>query len=307
MQQFVLRRLLGAIPVILAIITIVFVVLRVAIPGDPVYMLAGETASPELIERIRQKYGLDRSVVEQYLLFVSNAVRGDLGNSLKFGEPVIDLISKAFPYTALITVLSVSVGTLLGVVVGIITAVRSGTWLDRVSMVLVVMLNALPTFWLGIILILIFSVGLRVLPVEGSSTWRHFVLPVVTLSVGQAALIARLTRAGLLEVLRADYVRTARSKGLNERRIVLLHALKNTLIPIITIIGLSVGSLLGGAVITESIFGLPGVGRLTISAIADLDYPVIQGGVLLVAVSFVLVNLAVDLIYVLIDPRIQYR
>jgi peptide/nickel transport system permease protein len=307
MQQFVLRRLLGAIPVILAIITIVFVVLRVAIPGDPVYMLAGETASPELIERIRQKYGLDRSVVEQYLLFVSNAVRGDLGNSLKFGEPVIDLISKAFPYTALITVLSVSVGTLLGVVVGIITAVRSGTWLDRVSMVLVVLLNALPTFWLGIILILIFSVGLRVLPVEGSSTWRHFVLPVVTLSVGQAALIARLTRAGLLEVLRADYVRTARSKGLNERRIVLLHALKNTLIPIITIIGLSVGSLLGGAVITESIFGLPGVGRLTISAIADLDYPVIQGGVLLVAVSFVLVNLAVDLIYVLIDPRIQYR
>jgi peptide/nickel transport system permease protein len=306
-QQFVLRRLLGAIPVILAIITIVFVVLRVAIPGDPVYILAGDTASPELIERIRQKYGLDRSVLEQYLIFVGNAVRGDLGNSLKFGEPVIDLISKAFPYTALITFLSVSVGTILGVVVGITTAVRSGTWIDRVSMVLVVLLNALPTFWLGIILILIFSVGLRVLPVEGSSTWRHFVLPVVTLSVGQAALIARLTRAGLLEMLRADYVRTARAKGLVERRIVLLHALKNTLIPIVTIIGLSVGGLLGGAVITESIFGLPGVGRLTISAIADLDYPVIQGGVLLVAVSFVLVNLAVDLLYVLIDPRIQYR
>jgi ABC-type dipeptide/oligopeptide/nickel transport system permease component len=306
-QQFVLRRLLGAIPVILAIITIVFVVLRVAIPGDPVYILAGDTASPELIERIRQKYGLDRSVVEQYVIFVGNAVRGDLGNSLKFGEPVTELISKAFPYTALITVLSVSVGTCLGVMVGIITAVRSGTWIDRVAMVLVVLLNALPTFWLGIILILIFSVGLRALPVEGASTWRHFVLPVVTLSVGQAALIARLTRAGLLEMLRADYVRTARAKGLVERRIVLLHALKNTLIPIVTIIGLSVGGLLGGAVITESIFGLPGVGRLTISAIADLDYPVIQGGVLLVAVSFVLVNLAVDLIYVLIDPRIQYR
>lgn len=307
MQQFVLRRLLGAIPVILAIITIVFVVLRVAIPGDPVYILAGDTASPELIERIRQKYGLDRSVVEQYVIFMGNALRGDLGNSLKFGEPVIDLISKAFPYTALLTVLSVSAGTCIGILVGIITAVRSGTWVDRVSMVLVVLLNALPTFWLGIILILIFSVGLRMLPVEGSSTWRHFVLPVVTLSVGQAALIARLTRAGLLEMLRADYIRTARAKGLVERRVVLLHALKNTLIPIVTIVGLSVGGLLGGAVITESIFGLPGVGRLTISAIADLDYPVIQGGVLLVAVSFVLVNLAVDLLYVLIDPRIQYR
>ncbi len=307
MQKFILRRLLTSIPLILAIITIVFVVLRVAIPGDPVYTLAGETASPELIEAIRQKYGLDRPVWEQYLIFMGNAARGDLGNSLKFGEPVSSVLAKAFPFTVLLTVLSVSIGTVFGLLVGVITAVRRGSWIDRLSMLVVVFFNAFPTFWLGLILMLIFSVELRWLPVEGYSTWQHFVLPVITLSVGEAALIARLTRSSLLEILGGDYVRTARSKGLAERRIVLIHAMKNALIPIITVVGLSFAGLLGGAVITESIFGMPGVGRLTIAAIADLDYPMIQGGVLLVAVSFVLVNLAVDLIYAVVDPRIHYE
>jgi ABC-type dipeptide/oligopeptide/nickel transport system permease component len=307
MQKYILRRLLISIPLILAIITIVFVMLRVAIPGDPVYTLAGETASPELIEAIRQKYGLDRPVWEQYFIFLGNAARGDLGNSLKFGEPVSSVLAKAFPFTVLLTVLSVGIGTGFGLLAGVITAVRRGSWIDRLSMLIVVFFNAFPTFWLGLILILVFSVGLRVLPVEGYSTWRHFVLPVITLSVGETALIARLTRSSLLEILGGDYVRTARSKGLAERRIVLVHALKNSLIPIITVVGLSFAGLLGGAVITESIFGLPGVGRLTIAAIADLDYPMIQGGVLLVAVSFVLVNLAVDVIYAVVDPRIHYE
>jgi ABC-type dipeptide/oligopeptide/nickel transport system permease component len=307
MQKYILRRLLISIPLILAIITIVFVMLRVAIPGDPVYTLAGETASPELIEAIRQKYGLDRPVWEQYFIFLGNAARGDLGNSLKFGEPVSSVLAKAFPFTVLLTVLSVGIGTGFGLLAGVITAVRRGSWIDRLSMLIVVFFNAFPTFWLGLILILVFSVGLRMLPVEGYSTWQHFVLPVITLSVGQTALIARLTRSSLLEILGGDYVRTARSKGLAERRIVLVHALKNSLIPIITVVGLSFAALLGGAVITESIFGLPGVGRLTIAAIADLDYPMIQGGVLLVAVSFVLVNLAVDVIYAVVDPRIHYE
>jgi peptide/nickel transport system permease protein len=299
--------LLSAIPLIFAIITIVFVVLRVAIPGDPVYMLAGDTASPELIERIRQKYGFDRPVLEQYLIFMSNALRGDLGNSIKFGEPVISVIAKAFPFTVLITLQSVTLGTLIGLIVGIAAAVRRGSWIDRLSMILVIFVNAFPTFWLGIILTLIFSVGLRWLPVEGAGTWRHFVLPVITLSLGQAALIARLTRSSLLEILNTDYVRTARSKGLTDRRVIFLHALKNALIPIVTVVGLSIGGLLGGAVITESIFGLPGVGRLTIAAIGDRDYPMIQGTVLLVAVAFILVNLVVDLIYAYIDPRIHYE
>jgi ABC-type dipeptide/oligopeptide/nickel transport system permease component len=307
LQKYILRRLLSAIPLIFAIITIVFVVLRVAIPGDPVYVLAGDTASPELIERIRQKYGFDRPVLEQYLIFMGNALRGDLGNSIKFGEPVISVIAKAFPFTVLITLQSVTLGTLIGLIVGIAAAVRRGSWIDRLSMLMVIFVNAFPTFWLGIILILIFSVGLRWLPVEGSGTWQHFVLPVVTLSLGEAALIARLTRSSLLEILNTDYVRTARSKGLTDRRVVFLHALKNALIPIVTVVGLSIGGLLGGAVITESIFGLPGVGRLTIAAIGDRDYPMIQGTVLLVAVAFILVNLFVDVIYAYIDPRIHYE
>ncbi len=307
MQKFIVRRLVSAIPLIFAIITIVFVVLRVAIPGDPVYMLAGDTASPELIERIRQKYGFDRSVLEQYIIFMGNALRGDLGNSIKFGEPVTSVIAKAFPFTIAITLQSVTLGTLIGLVIGITAAVKRGSWLDRISMLVVIFVNAFPTFWLGIILILIFSVGLRVLPVEGAGTWQHFVLPVVTLSLGQAALIARLTRSSLLEILNADYIRTARSKGLADRRVIFLHALKNALIPIVTVVGLSFGGLLGGAVITESIFGLPGVGRLTIAAISDRDYPMIQGTVLLVAVSFILVNLIVDIIYAYVDPRIHYE
>lgn len=307
MQKYILRRLLSAIPLIFAIITIVFVVLRVAIPGDPVYVLAGDTASPELIERIRQKYGFDRPVLEQYLIFIGNAVRGDLGNSIKFGQPVITVIAKAFPFTVAITLQSVTLGTLIGLVVGIAAAVRRGSWIDHLSMLLVIFVNAFPTFWLGIILILVFSVGLRWLPVEGSGTWQHFVLPVVTLSLGQAALIARLTRSSLLEILNADYVRTARAKGLTDRRVIFLHALKNALIPIVTVVGLSFGGLLGGAVITESIFGLPGVGRLTIAAIGDRDYPMIQGTVLLVAVAFILVNLVVDVIYAYVDPRIHYE
>jgi peptide/nickel transport system permease protein len=306
-QKFILRRLLGAIPLIWIIVTIVFVMVRVAVPGDPVNILAGDKASAELIERIRHKYGLDKSVLEQYLIFMGDALRGDLGDSLKFGQPVIDVIAKAFPYTVLLTLQSVGVGTLIGLLVGILTAVKRGSWIDRTSMLIVVFLNAFPTFWLGLILILIFAVGLRMLPVEGAGTWQHFVLPVTTLSLGEAALIARLTRSSLLEILSADYIRTARAKGLTEQRVVFFHAMKNAMIPIVTIVGLSFGGLLGGAVITESIFGLPGVGRLTIVAITDLDYPMIQGTVLLVAVSFVLVNLMVDIIYAYVDPRIHYE
>jgi ABC-type dipeptide/oligopeptide/nickel transport system permease component len=306
-MTYILRRLIGAIPLIWAIITIIFVLLRVAIPGDPVYILAGDTASPQLIERIRQKYGLDRPVMEQYLIFLGNVLHGDLGDSLKFGEPVISLLGKAFPFTVVLTTLSVTFGSVIGLLVGLITAVKRGTWIDHVSMLVVVFLNAFPTFWLGLILILIFAVGLRALPVEGSSTWRHFILPVTTLAVGQAALIARLTRSGLLDVMSMDYVRTARAKGVIERNVIVIHALKNASIPILTVVGLSFAGLLGGAVITESIFGLPGVGRMTITAIADLDYPLIQGSVLLVAVSFVLVNLAVDVLYAYVDPRIHYK
>ena len=280
--------------------------LRVAVPGDPAVLLAGDRASPELIEQIRVNLGLDRPVPEQLLIFFTRAIQGDLGRSVKFGEPVFGVIVKAFPFTILLTFLSVTVGTLIGLCVGVITAVKRGSWIDKLSIVLVVFFYSIPSFWMGLMLILIFAVALRILPVQGASTWQNFVLPVATLAVGQAALIARLTRASMIETLSAPYVQTARSKGLSERIVVLGHALKNTLIPVVTVVGLSVGGLLGGAVITENIFGLPGVGRLAIEAILERDYPMIQGTVLLVATAFVFVNLIVDVLYVYIDPRIRY-
>jgi ABC-type dipeptide/oligopeptide/nickel transport system permease component len=306
MNKYILRRVAVALPLVLAIMTIVFVMLRVAIPGDPALVLAGDRASPELIENIRESLGLNRPIWEQYLIFLGNAVQGDLGRSVKFREPVVSVILKAFPFTVLITFMTVGVGTTIGLVVGIITAIKRGTWVDNALMVVVIFFYSIPTFWLGLMLILIFAVGLRILPVQGANTWQHFVLPVATLSVGQAALIARLTRSSMIETLNADFIRTAHSKGLTGRKIILLHALKNTLIPIITVVGLSVGGLLGGAVITESIFGLPGVGRLAVEAIGNRDYPMIQATVLLVAVTFVFVNLIVDLIYAFVDPRIHY-
>lgn len=306
MNKYILRRIAIAVPLILAIMVIVFVMLRVAIPGDPALLLAGDRASPELIENIRESLGLNLPVWQQFLIFLRNAAVGDLGISIMHREPVVGLISRAFPFTVAVTFYSVTIGTAVGLLVGVITAVKRGTWVDNLLMVLVVFFYSIPTFWLGIMLILIFAVGLRVLPVQGADTWRHFVMPVVTLSVGEAALIARLTRSSMIEVLSADFIRTARAKGLTGRKVILIHALKNTLIPIITVVGLSVGGLLGGAVITESIFGLPGVGRLAIEAIGNRDYPMIQATVLLVAVTFVFVNLVVDLIYAFVDPRIHY-
>ncbi|MAS33979.1 MAG: peptide ABC transporter permease [Anaerolineaceae bacterium] len=307
MSKYIIRRTAVAIPLILAIATIVFVMLRVALPGDPAKILAGDRASPELIEQIRENLGLDRPVPEQYAIFLLNAVQGDLGRSVKFREPVLGVIAKAFPFTVLLTLLSVSVGTVLGLIVGIVTAVKRGTWVDNISIVFVVFFYSIPTFWLGLMLILIFAVGLRWLPVQGTGTWQHFVMPVITLGIGQAALIARLTRSSMIEILGAHYVQTARAKGLRERWVILRHALRNTLIPIITVVGISIGSLLGGAVITENIFGLPGVGRLAIEAIHNRDYPMIQGTVLLVATAFIFVNLVVDVIYVYVDPRIRYE
>jgi peptide/nickel transport system permease protein len=304
--KYILRRILVAFFLILTITVLVFVMLRVAVPGDPAVLLAGDRASPELIEQIRANIGLDRPVPEQLLIFFTRAIQGDLGRSVKFGEPVFGVIVKAFPFTVLLTFLSVTVGTLIGLCVGIITAVKRGSWIDKLSIVLVVFFYSIPSFWMGLMLILIFAVALRILPVQGANTWQNFVLPVATLAVGQAALIARLTRASMIETLSAPYVQTARSKGLSERIVVLGHALKNTLIPVVTVVGLSVGGLLGGAVITENIFGLPGVGRLAIEAILERDYPMIQGTVLLVAASFVFVNLIVDVIYVYVDPRIRY-
>jgi ABC-type dipeptide/oligopeptide/nickel transport system permease component len=307
LTQYIIRRTLVAIPLILAITTLVFVMLRVAIPGDPAQVMAGDRASPELIEQIRRNLGLDRPIWEQYLIFLGNALKGDLGRSVKFREPVLPVIAKAFPFTLTLTFLSVGVGTAIGLVIGIITAIKRNTWIDNVSMAVVIFFYSMPTFWLGLMLMLILAVTFRWLPVQGTGSWKHFVMPVINLATGEAALIGRLTRSSMIEVLSADYIRTARAKGATERIVLLRHALKNALIPVITVVGLSVGALLGGAVITESIFGLPGVGRLAIEGIHNRDYPMIQATVLLVAVSFVFMNLIVDVIYAFVDPRIRYE
>lgn len=307
MNQYIMRRVALAIPLILVVVTIVFLMLRLGLPGDPAQIMAGDRATPELIEQIRKNLGLDRSILEQYIIFLRNAAQGDLGRSVKFREPVVDVILKAFPYTLILTLTSVTVGTFFGILFGMITALKRATWIDNFATVIVVFFYSIPTFWLGLMLILIFSVGLRILPVQGVGTPQHFILPTLNLAVGQVALIARLTRSGMIEVLNADYIRTARAKGLSERSVVMRHTLKNVLIPIVTVVGLSFGALLGGAIITESIFGLPGVGSLAIDAIHNRDYPMIQGTVLLVAITFIFVNLFVDILYAFIDPRIHYE
>lgn len=306
MTKYILRRVALAIPLILTVVTIVFLMLRLGLPGDPAQIMAGDRATPELIEQVRKNLGLDRSIMEQYLIFLRDAIQGDLGRSVKFREPVADVILKAFPFTITLTLSSVSVGTFFGILVGIITALKRATWIDNAITVIVVFLYSIPTFWLGLMLILIFSVKFGVLPVQGASTPKHFILPTLNLAVGQIALVARLTRSGMIEVLNTDYIRTARAKGLNERTVIMRHTLKNVLIPIVTVVGLSFGGLLGGAIITESIFGLPGVGSLAIDAILNRDYPMIQGTVLLVAITFIFINLIVDILYAFIDPRIRY-
>lgn len=306
MSQYILRRVLIAFPLILVVVTIVFVVMR-ASPGDPAKVMAGDRAGPELVEKIRRDLGLDRPVFEQYLIFLRDLSQGDLGRSVKFREPIAGRIAKSIPFTAALAFWSVTIGTALGLGIGIITAVYQRSWVDHLGIVTSVFFYSIPTFWLGLMLILIFSIALKILPVQGIGSWQHFVLPVANLAVGQSALIARLTRSSMIEVLSADYVRTARAKGLNQRRVLVRHALQNTLIPIITVVGLSIGGLLGGAIITETIFGLPGVGSLFINGIVNRDYPMIQGVVILGATAFIFVNLIVDVIYAFVDPRIRYE
>lgn len=307
MTRYIVRRVLIAIPLILIVVGVVFFALRIFVPGDPALLLAGERATPELIAQIRKNLGLDKPIWEQFLIFLGHAAQGDLGRSVKFNEPVGQVIAKAFPFTLSLTLLSVGFGTIIGLAVGIVTALKRNTWIDTSSMAVIIFLYSMPTFWLGLMLMLVLAVMLRLLPVQGVGSWRHFVMPVLTLGTGEAAVIARLTRSSMLEVLSADYVRTARAKGLHERLVLMRHALKNALIPVVTIVGLSVGALLGGAVITETIFGLPGVGSLSIQAIHNRDYPMVQGTVLLVSVSFIFVNLIVDILYAFIDPRIHYE
>jgi peptide/nickel transport system permease protein len=305
MLQYVIKRLLSTIPVLLGISLLLFFMLRM-LPGDPAQVMAGQMASPEDINLIRHQLGLDRPIVVQYGLFLSRLVRFDLGRSARTQNAVISEVWARLPNTMLLAVAAITLACLFGIPAGIISAVRPYTWIDYLFTSMALFGISMPVFWLGLMLVVIFSVILHWLPAGGTGSWRHIVLPSFTLAAFVVAFITRMTRASMIEALSQDYTTTARSKGLKERVVIVKHALKNALIPIITVVGLQFGLLLGGAVLTETVFAWPGIGRLIVDSILARDYPVIQGTILIFGLLYILVNLFVDIIYAFIDPRIRY-
>lgn len=313
MTRFIVRRLLLAIPTLIGVTFLVFLSIRL-IPGDPAIALAGELATPELIEMVRRDLGLDQPVINQYVNYVARVVQGDMGRSIRSRLPVREEIEIRLPRTLLLTIVSLTISATIGIAIGVTAATHPNSWFDGGSMVFALLGVSMPIFWLGLMLMIFFAVllpqwlGLSgpVLPPTGSGTWQHLVMPVIALAANSMAIQARMTRACMLEVLRQDYIRTARAKGQRERIVIYRHALRNALLPIATIIGLQFGTLLGGAVLTETVFAWPGIGRLLVDAIGFRDYPVIQGTVLTIAIGFVLTNLIVDSLYAYLDPRITY-
>ncbi len=302
--RYVVRRIVLLIPVLFGVSLVSFCVLRF-VPGDPARILAGEEASEDQVAQIRREYGLDRPVVVQYVLFIGRLAHGDLGTSYRDHAPVTQLLRDKFIFTLRLAVTSIILAAVFGIGIGMFAATHCGSALDRLSMVVAVSGLSTPVFWLGLILILVFGVWFHILPSGGSGSWRHMILPSIALGAGAAAIMARITRGVMVEVLDQDYVRVARAKGLHERAVVFGHALRNALLPLLTVFGLQFGTMLSGAVLTESVFSLPGLGRLMVDSIFARNYPVVQGGILLIATTFVIVNLFTDLLYGVLDPRIR--
>ena len=314
LPAYALRRLFLAAPVLFGVSVLVFAVLHLA-PGDPAAIMLGAQATKEDVVRLHRDLGLDQPLVVQYVRWMGHVLQGDLGRSIPLGRAVLPEVLLRFKATLVLTAGALLIAILLGLAAGIVSAVKQYTWLDRISMGVAVTGVSLPVFWTGIMLIIVFALQLRWFPSSGMSSpygsgvadvlW-HLVLPAVTLGTASAAALARLTRSSVLEIIRQDYVRSARAKGLAERAVIARHVLKNAINPIITVLGVQVGFLLGGAILTETVFSWPGLGSMMVRAIQARDYPLVQGGVLLIATTFVVVNLAVDLLYALFDPRIRY-
>lgn len=305
MYRFIIKRLLMLIPVFVGITIIVFLMLHFS-PGDPARSLLGETASKEELQVVRNQLGLDKSLIVQYGIYMKKLIFSlDMGVSYISKRPVFGEILRRFPTTMLLTACGILVTLLLGIPTGIIAAVKQNTWIDKVANIIGMWGVSMPAFWLGLLMALVFSLKLRWLPATGFYGPKYWILPAITVGVNSSSLIMRMTRSSMLEVIRQDYIRTARAKGASERIVILRHALKNCLIPIITLVGLQIGMQLGGAVVTETIFSIPGLGKFMVDSIATRDYPVIQGGVLFIAVVFGLVNLLVDILYAYADPRIK--
>lgn len=313
MWYYVTKRILATLPVMGVVAVIVFLLLRLS-PGDPAAIIAGDDATSEDIAKIREHLGLDRPLLTQFVRWIGQLATGDFGNSIYLERPVLGLIMERVEPTLALSVTTIIFAVVLAVPIGVLAAWRAGTWIDQAIMALSVLAFSVPVFLIGYGLVIGFSLTLELLPVQGFVSLsedpvaflRHLVLPTVALGLVYTALIARITRATMLETLNEDFIRTARAKGLGEPRVLILHSLKNASVPIVTTIGTGIALLIGGVVVTESVFAVPGIGRLTIDAVMQRDYPVIQGVILVVAGVYVLVNLLIDLTYSLLDPRIRY-
>lgn len=315
MRRYLVQRLLSLVGVLFGVSIIVFLALHLA-PGDPAQLLLGPLARPADLARLRQELGLDEPLPVQYAKWIGHVLQGDFGRSIASHRPVLNDVLERFQATALLAGSSLVIGVTVGLAVGILAAVRRGSWFDRITMLLALVSMSVPSFWLGMILIIAFSLALGWLPGSGMMSPRgdggpldvvsHLVLPALTLAAVPTAIISRLTRATMLEVIAQDYVRTGRGKGLSERQLILRHVVPNALIGVATIVGIEAGYLLAGAVLVETVFAWPGLGSLLVTSILKRDFPLVQGGVMLIALVYVLINLATDLVYAYLDPRIRY-
>jgi ABC-type dipeptide/oligopeptide/nickel transport system permease component len=306
MGKYILRRLLITLPILLLVVTLVFLVFQI-VPGDPARMYTGEQATQEEVDRVRAEFGLDQPLPVQYFNYLSRLARADLGRSIMTRRAVSEEILPRFWNTVQLAIGAIVFATLVGLVLGSVSAVKSGSSWDYMATILALVGISIPVFWLGLLLMYFFTLQLGILPSSGKDGWQYYIMPTITLSVFSLAFITRMTRSSLLDTINQDYVRTARAKGLDERKVLVAHALRNALLPVVTVVGLRFGYMLGGAVITEVVFAWPGMGRLLISAVSSRDIPVVQACLLVFATSFVLVNLFVDVLYAFVDPRIRYR
>lgn len=315
MVSYIARRLIGLIPVLFGVTILVFSIMHLS-PGDPAKIILGPKATAESIAKLNAQLGLDQPLYTQYLTWMANVFQGDWGRSIQMKMEVLPLVAERFTATLILTVASIIIASVVGIGAGIISAYKKYSFLDRSMMFMVLIGFCLPVFWMGIILQIVFGLNLEWLPISGMYSpgetgfvdmLRHLILPSIALSAGAGAIIARMTRSSMVEVFNQDYIRTAKSKGLKEKNVVLIHALKNAFIPVLTVIGMQIGFLLAGAVLVEMVFAWPGIGTLMVNGILARDFPLVQGVILFVATTYVVINLLVDILYAIIDPRISYK
>jgi len=302
--KYIVKRILIAIPVLIGVMLIIFLLLNV-VPGDPITLMMKEHIKPELIERMREQMGLDKPVLVRFTIYMKDAIRGDFGVSYKLNRNVTSLILNAFPQTVRLSLFAALIAWIIGIPAGIVSAVKQNSFTDRFFMSFSLMGVSMPVFWAALMLQYVFAFKLKLLPVSGYESWKHLLMPAIVLGWSSAGTIARLTRSSLLEIMKNDFVQTARAKGLKESSVIVGHALKNAMLPVVTMMAIQIASLLSGAVITESVFGIPGIGRLAVNAIQTRDMPLLQGTVVFTTILIIAGNLAADILYSVIDPRIR--